>query len=58
MDEATRRLRADTQRLAQGKARSQVRYPDALRLARDPASRRLDRIEHRELCAGRGAVEW
>ena len=33
MDEATRRLRAAAQRLAQGKARSQVRYPAAFRRA-------------------------
>jgi hypothetical protein len=33
MDDAIRRLRADAQRLAQGKARSQVRYPEAFRRA-------------------------
>jgi hypothetical protein len=33
MDEEIRRLRTDARRLAQGKARSQVRYPEAFRRA-------------------------
>jgi transposase len=33
MDDAIRRLRAEAQRLALGKARSQVRYPEAFRRA-------------------------
>lgn len=33
MDEAIRRLRTEAQRLAQGKARSQVRYAAAFRRA-------------------------
>jgi hypothetical protein len=33
MDQELRRLRAEVQRLAQGKARSQVRYPAAFRRA-------------------------
>lgn len=33
MDEQLRRLRAEAQRLAQGKPRSQVRYPDTFRRA-------------------------
>src|SRR5262245_37454983 len=33
MEDAVRRLRADAQRLTQGKPRSQVRYPEAFRRA-------------------------
>jgi hypothetical protein len=45
MDEAIRRLRADARRLAQGKPRSQVRYPDAFRRAAVTVTR---------MCQGRG----
>ena len=40
MDEATRRLRANAQRLGQGKPRSQVRYPEAFRRATVTLARR------------------
>jgi predicted transcriptional regulator len=33
MDEQMRRLRAEVQRLAEGKPRSQIRYPDVIRRA-------------------------
>ncbi len=40
MDEEIRRLRADARRLAQGKHRSQVRYPEAFRRAAVTLARR------------------
>jgi transposase-like protein len=40
MDEASRRLRADARRLGQGKPRSQIRYPEALRRAAVALARR------------------
>lgn len=43
MDEEIRRLRADARRLAQGKHRSQVRYPDGFRRAAVTVARRQQR---------------
>jgi transposase-like protein len=40
MDHEIRRLRAEAQRLAQGKPRSQVRYPDGFRRAAVAVARR------------------
>ncbi len=44
MDEKIRRLRADARRLAQGKPRSQVRYPDAFRRAAVTVARRQQQL--------------
>jgi hypothetical protein len=43
MDEEIRRLRADARRLAQGRPRSQVRYPDTFRQAAVTLARRRQR---------------